>query len=161
MARLGSQRFGYPRSTMLAALTPPRLVGMRLADLESGLRQRSAHWPESGIRGQLANFLRRPDGTVAPHLTLDRHLAILDQLWEHRPADRWGEVPVAALLLPVRGGPAPGGAKERAVAAAGEANPRIRVTWMDGDHDVHAERPDLVARLVRDFLHEPGVAPSV
>lgn len=144
------------RATMRAALTPPRLDGMRLADLEAGLRQRSAHWPERGIRGQLANVLRRPDGTVAPHLPLDRHLAILDHLWAQRPAQRWAQVPVASLLLPVRGGYAPGDTKERAVDAAVRANPRVRVTWLEGDHDVHAERPEDVVELVLGFLSDPG-----
>lgn len=149
------------RATMLAALTPPRLTGMRLADLEAGLRQRSGHWPESGIRGQLANFVRRPDGTVAPHLSLERHLAVLDHLWDHRPAARWAQVPVASLLLPVRGTMGDGDAKARAVAAAADANPRVRVTWLDGDHDVHAERPAEVARLVQQFLEVPTKAPAV
>ena len=148
------------KATMLAALTPPRLIGMRLADLEAGLRRRSAHWPESGIRGQLANFVRRPDGTVAPHLTLDRHLTILDHLWDHHPADRWGQVPVAALLLPVRGG-ADEDHKVRAVEAAAAASPRVRVTWLEGDHDVHAERPADVAHLVRAFLRTPTESPAV
>jgi pimeloyl-ACP methyl ester carboxylesterase len=149
------------KATMLAALTPPRLVGMRMADLETGLRQRAGHWPESGIRGQMANFLRRPDGTVAPHLALDNHLAILDHLWEHHPTERWASVPVAALLLPVRGGPAGGDAKEHAVAAAADASPRVQVTWLDGAHDVHAERPDDVVRLLVDFLRRPDRAPTV
>ena len=148
------------KATMLAALTPPRLHGMRLVDLEAGLRRRCAHWPETGIRGQLANMLRRPDGTVAPHLHLDRHLAILDHLWEHHPADRWPAVPVASLLLPVRGGAAPGDAKERAVDAACRANPRVRVAWLDGDHDIHAERPDEVVDLVLQFLSDPTATPS-
>lgn len=149
------------KATMLAALTPPRFDGLRLADLESGLRERSAHWPESGIRGQLANVVRRPDGTVVPHLALDRHLAILDHLWAQHPVALWAEVPVATLLLPVRGGHAPADSKERAVSAAADANPRVRVTWLEGDHDVHAERPDDVARLVLDFLADPEVAPTV
>lgn len=149
------------KATMLAALTPPRLVGMQRADLETGLRQRAAHWPEAGIRGQLANFLRRPDGSVAPHLALDRHLHILDHLWDHHPTERWGAVPVAALLLPVRGSLGPAAAKRDAVTAAAEANPRVRVTWLDGDHDVHAERPDDVARLLLDFLADPERAPVV
>lgn len=148
------------KATMLAALTPPRLVGLRFTDLEAGLRQRSGHWPESGIRGQLANFARRPDGTVAPHLTLDRHLTILDHLWTHRAAPRWADVGVAGLLLPVRGGHG-GPSKEAAVAAVTEHNPRVRVTWLEGDHDIHAERPDEVTALVLAFLAAPEVAPTV
>ena len=149
------------KATMLAALTPPPLHGMRLADLEASLRRRYPHWPESGIRGQLANMLRRPDGTVAPHLALHRHLAILDHLWQHRPTDRWPLVPVASLLLPVRGGPAPDGTKHEAVDAAVHANPQLRAIWLDGDHDVHAERPDDVADLVLQFLSDPDAVPTL
>lgn len=146
------------RDAMRAALTPPRLEGLALADVEARLRRRSSHWPEAGIRGQLANFLRRPDGTVAPHLTLARHLAILDHLWQHLPVERWPQVQAAALLLPVRDGQHEGADRQRAVTAAA-TNPQVRATWLEGDHDVHAEQPGLVARLVVEFLHEVTPAP--
>lgn len=148
------------RASMRASLTPPRLAGTRLVDIEAGLRRRFPHWPETGIRGQLANLRRRPDGTVEPHLSLERHLVILDHLWEHRPADRWAQVGVPALLLPVRGGD-PGTRTQAAVAAAQRAQPRLQVTWLEGDHDVHASRPELVARLVQAFVADPEVAPTV
>jgi hypothetical protein len=35
------------------------------------------------------------------------------------------------------------------------------VTWLDGAHDVHAERPDDVVRLLVDFLRRPDRAPTV
>lgn len=146
---------------MLEALTPPRLHGLALADLEAILRARHPHWPETGIRGQLANLLRRPDGTVSPHLTLERHLRILDHLWEHRPSERWREVAVPVLLLPVQGGPGPTGTKDAAVEEATRANPLVMARWLDGDHDVHAERPDEVAALLLAFLREPDRAPAV
>ena len=149
------------KATMLAALTPPRLHGMRLTELESGLRQRSPHWPEQGIRGQLANMLRRPDGTVTPHLSLDRHLAILDHLWAQRPVDRWRQVPVPSLLLPVRSGHAPADTKQEAVEAVARASSRVQVAWLDGDHDVHAERPEEVVELVLAFLADPSSEPDV
>ena len=149
------------KATMLTALTPPRLVGLQLQDLEDGLREQHPDWPETGIRGQLANVVRRPDGTVAPHLTLDRHLAILDGLWDQDPVERWAQVPVASLLLPVRGGHPPGDAKQRAVEAVQRSNPRVQVTWLDGDHDIHAQRPDEVAELVLTFLSDPTSAPNV
>jgi pimeloyl-ACP methyl ester carboxylesterase len=148
-------------ATMLEALTPPRLHGLRLADLEAIMRARHPHWPEAGIRGQLANLLRRPDGTVTPHLTLARHLRILEHLWEHRPSQRWAAITVPLLLLPVRGGPGPTGAKQAAIEAATQANPLVLARWLDGDHDVHAERPTEMASLLRAFLREPDRAPAV
>lgn len=153
-----SSAFG-DRDSMLAALSPPRLDGTRYAELEQGMRARWPHWPESGIRGQLANFVRRPDGTVAPHLTRERHLSILDHLWTHHPAERWAHVQVPSLLLPVRGTPPGAGSRQVAVDAAARACPRLRVTWLDGDHDVQAERPDKVAALARHVLRD--VAPPV
>lgn len=142
------------RDAMLAALTPPMLDGRRLVDLEARLRQQSPHWPESGVRGQLANFLRRPDGTVAPHLTRPRHLVILGHLWDHHPTRRWPHVTTDSLLLAVRGHAHAGQDPQQAVAAVAAANPRLRVLSLDGDHDIHAERPHEVAQVVVDFLRE-------
>ena len=53
----------------LAALAPPRLVGRPVVDIERHIRSGHPDWPESGIRGTLANFEVRADGTVAPWLT--------------------------------------------------------------------------------------------
>lgn len=141
------------RAAMLAALTPPALDGMALADLERGLRRRARHWPEAGIRGQLGNFLRRTDGTVSPHLTLDRHLAILEHLWEHDTVARWGQLTVPALLIPV-GDPADGGPKAAAVTAATAATTGVQVAWRAGHHDLHAEDPQAVATLLHAFASQ-------
>lgn len=144
---------------MRSALAPPALEGLHLADLEQGMRERWPHWPESGIRGQLANFRRRPDGTVAPHLTRERHLSILDHLWAQDPTDRWAHVQVPSLLLPVRDRTPGSDARARTVDAAARACPHLRVTWLDGDHDVQAEQPAEVAALARGLLRD--VAPPV
>ncbi|MBV9254611.1 MAG: alpha/beta fold hydrolase, partial [Actinobacteria bacterium] len=60
-----------------AAMRPPPTTGTPLADLEQMLRGLHPDWPESGIAGMLANWEVRADGTVAPWLTLERHLLIL------------------------------------------------------------------------------------
>ncbi len=143
-----SHEFAGDRDAMLAALTPPRLAGMRLVDLEAGMASRLADWPAAGLRGQLANFVRHADGTAAPHLTLERHLRILDHLWEHHPAARYPAVDVPVLLLPVRGG----AARAHAVEAAEAGLDTVRTHWFDGHHDVHAEQPDLVVEVLRTAL---------
>ena len=87
----------------LAALAPPRLVGRRLDEVEGYVRSAHPDWPESGIRGVLANFEVRPDGTVAPWLTYERHLAVLRGLWEHHPSERYAGLAVPVLLAPADG----------------------------------------------------------
>jgi pimeloyl-ACP methyl ester carboxylesterase len=126
------------------ALTPPRLAGRPAADFENIVRAMHPDWPETGILGSLANVEVRTDGTIAPWLTLDRHLAILRQLWEHRPSERYALVPVPVLLVPA-------GLGNRADVAQAEALlARVKTRWFEGaDHDVHAQHPIEVA----DLLH--------
>ena len=80
------------------ALTPPRLIGTPVATIEAHIRRAHPAWPESGILGALANFEVRHDGTIAPWLTLDRHLMILRSLYEHRPSTRFDHLDVPMLL---------------------------------------------------------------
>jgi pimeloyl-ACP methyl ester carboxylesterase len=134
-----------------AALAPPRLAGRRLEEIEGYVRAAHGDWPESGIRGTLANFEVRPDGTVAPWLTFDRHIEVLRGLWEHHPSERYPEVTVPALLVPVDGGETDWTRrKRREVEAAAGMIPNARVCWFTGDHDIHAQRPAELA----DTMHE-------
>ena len=63
------------------------------------LRRMHPDWPESGIEGTLACFETRDDGTVAPWLTLDRHLSVLRGLWEHRPSARFPRIEEPVLFI--------------------------------------------------------------
>ena len=136
-----------------AALAPPRLAGRRLEEIEGYVRAAHADWPESGIRGTLANFEVRPDGTVAPWLTFDHHIAVLRGLWEHHPSALYPRVPVPALLIPVHTGDAGRDLrKRRDVEAASELIPASRVRWFTGDHDIHAQRPDELANVMHEMV---------
>jgi pimeloyl-ACP methyl ester carboxylesterase len=144
------------------ALAPPPLTGRPVAEVEADLRRRHPDWPETGIRGALACFEHRPDGTIRPWLARDHHLAILRRLWEHRPSSRYPEVKVPVLLVPAGNGTEPGNedgppgpiARPGEVQLAARALPRCRVQWVPGDHDLHAQHPDLVAGLVHQAADE-------
>ena len=104
-----------------------------------------------GIQGTMANFEIRSDGSIAPWLTLDRHLQILRGLWEHRPSTRFPDIEVPVLLVPAAGGV--GGAdKAGSIEAAAAAIRKARVEWFNADHDIHAQFPvelgDLFHRCV-------------
>jgi len=127
--------------TARAAMTPPRLAGLRASVLESMLRSAHPDWPETGIAGALANFEVRPDGTVAPWLTLDRHMAIVAELWHHHPSQRYPLARRPVLLVPTT----------IPVDGAEAALPCCRVRPFEGaDHDVHAQHPAELAALLHD-----------
>jgi pimeloyl-ACP methyl ester carboxylesterase len=141
-----------------SALAPPRLLGRRLVEVEAYVRSAHPGWPESGIRGVLANFEIRPDGTVAPWLTYERHIEILRGLWEHHPSERYADIGVPVLLVPAG---ADGGSraddgdwarrKRRDVETAAAAIRNARVRWLAGDHDVHAQHPHELAGMMLEM----------
>jgi len=135
-----------------AALAPPRLAGRRLEEVEGYLRAAHADWPETGIRGALANFELRSDGTVAPWLTFDHHITVLRGLWEHVPSERYPAIDAPVLLLPVEVGDEGRTRRKRtAVEAAARDIATSRVAWFSGDHDIHAQRPGEVAGVMHDL----------
>lgn len=133
-----------------AALAPPRFEGTAAARFEAGVRAWHPSWPESGIRGTLANFEVRPDGTVAPWLSFEHHMQILRSLYEHRPATRYPWVQVPVLLVPADNGDASWTSDKRAgVEAALASIPVGRAQWFSpADHDIHAQFPDELAKVL-------------
>ena len=141
-------------SRCAAALAPPAIAGMPAADFERWLRSAHPDWPETGIQGTLANLELRPDGTVAPWLTRERHLAVLHGLWQHDPASVHARVRVPVLLVGARNGRddhARAVTREHRVEAAVRDLPRAEAVWFDGaDHDIHAQLPgQLAAEMLR------------
>ncbi len=143
-----------------SALAPPRLLGRPLSEVEGYVRSAHADWPESGIRGVLANFEVRPDGTVAPWLTYERHIEVLRGLWEHRPSTRYAGLGVPVLLVPAGADGRSSSdeaasdwtrVKSRDVEAAAAVIPNARVRWLAGDHDVHAQHPRELADVMLEM----------
>src|SRR5262245_3282688 len=67
----------YPEwEACLAALTPPSLDHLTMADLRARLRQSNFSFPEGALAAYEHCFRERPDGTIEPRLARDRHLEI-------------------------------------------------------------------------------------
>lgn len=143
--------------TCEAALAPPQLAGMPAARFESHIRNAHPGWPEEGVEGTLANMEFLPDGTIRPWLSRDTHMSILRHLWDHRPSVRFADLDVPVLVIPARDesnhrwmqG------KRDSVERASKLIPRSVVRWIDGDHDLHAQHPDVIAALF-----EAAIAPG-
>jgi pimeloyl-ACP methyl ester carboxylesterase len=127
-------------------LAPPRTIGLPREAIEARLRTHHPDWPAEALDGALANFEVRPDGTVAPWLTFERHMQILRSLWEERIFERWAEVHVPALVCPAdTGEQAWTDTKRAGVARVQAIHGPTRACWFVGDHDIHAQHPTELA----------------
>jgi pimeloyl-ACP methyl ester carboxylesterase len=129
-----------------SAMAPPKIEGRRQTEIEAYFRSHHADWPETGIQGALACYEVREDGTIAPWFTFDRHMQALRGLWDHDVHSVYPKVAVPVLLMPCDGQEG----KRADVAAAEAALPSSTTHWFTADHDVHAQYPDDVARLLVD-----------
>ncbi len=139
-----------------ARLAPPRLAGLPLTAIEAHIRSAHPDWPETGVEGTLANFEVRPDGTVAPWLTYDRHMAILRALWEQRPSRLFPLIEVPVLLVPADTGEPEWTARKRVEVERAEASlRRPRVRWFaPADHDIQSQHPDELAGVLDEAARD-------
>jgi pimeloyl-ACP methyl ester carboxylesterase len=131
-------------------LRPPHLVGMHYDRLRAYIRAAHPDWSEEAIDGQMHNMERRADDTIAPHLTMERHMTILRHLWEDRPADKWPHIEVPVMFTPAsKAHDEHTVVKRQQIAHAISQLPRARVEWFEpADHDLHAQFPDRFAAVV-------------
>lgn len=134
-------------------LAPPRLTGIPAEQMEQMLKARHVDWPRDAIDDVMGSFEVLDDGTIAPWFTLDRHLKALRGLWQDDPTARFGEIDVPVVLVPALGAGAEwSGDKQTAVDAAAAAIPRARVEGLVADHDIHAQHPGWVAKVLAEAV---------
>jgi len=140
----------------LAALTPPALDRLTLAELETRIRKSVPHFTDRAVAAYLHCFRTRADGTIEARLQRGRHLSILRSLWEHRPSTRWATLKTPTLLLLADSGDSTRTSnKRKAEAVALAAGGAIRSVWFSpGHHDLHLESPERVADLLMQGIRE-------
>ncbi len=140
----------------LAALTPPVLDHLTLAELEARIRKSVPHFTDRAVGAYLHCFRTRADGTIEARLSLRHHLSILRSLWEHRPSTRWASLKTPTMLLLADSGDGARTSRKRgAEAVALAAGGAIRSVWFSpGHHDLHLESPERVAGLLLQAVRE-------
>lgn len=135
-------------------LSPPPLAGMPASRLRAYIRSAHPDWSDEAIDGQMHNMEHFADGTIAPWLTLDRHLAILRGMWDAPPTAHLGRIDVPVLFTPAaKTRDAHSEAKRTQLDRAREVIDRCRVEWFEpADHDLHAQFPDRFARVVHNCI---------
>lgn len=133
------------------ALAPPKWAGKPLEDLLARLRDPSRRWhpDERTIEIIKASFEIGDDGTIAPHLTYDRHIQALRALWDFKTYEYYERLRCPVHMIPAHP-PDPLSLedqlhlalKEKAFERARTGIPDLRVHWMnEAMHDVPLQRP--------------------
>jgi pimeloyl-ACP methyl ester carboxylesterase len=135
-------------------LRPPAIAGMKYERLRSYIRAAHTDWSEEAIDGQMHNMEHLEDGTIRPHLTMERHIKVLYGLWQHTPSALWENISVPVLFTPAaRQNDDHTRAKRAQLATALRVLPRAKVEWFEpADHDLHAQFPERFAAVVDDAL---------
>ena len=148
----------------LAQMAPPDFTGVTpeqfLARVRSG-GQWATLIGQHGAAAEdiiMANFETREDGTLRAKLSRDNHLRIIEALWDHYPRELYPHVPCPVLMMPARQRENPDAyertlARSESITAAERLLPHSKTVWLeDSIHDVPAQRPELVAKTIREHI---------
>lgn len=139
-----------------AEMAPPDFSGMTLDSLRAKGREMDFGFDITPQirRAMEANFEELADGKINARLSRTNHMAVIEAFWDQKPSELYHRVRCPVLLMPTRGrGIRPKQWRERAegsIAAAAEALPVSKTVWLeDSVHDVPLQRPDLVAKVIK------------
>jgi pimeloyl-ACP methyl ester carboxylesterase len=140
-------------------MAPPRTTGMPREKFLEAVRSGDygAIWSPAVEESVLGCFDLRDDDTIAPRLTFERHMRILRSIYDYHPSEVLPAIACPTLLLPTirEGDEAWAERKKAAVDEAVRLLARGRAHWLeDTIHDAPLQRPEVVARTIREFVAE-------
>jgi pimeloyl-ACP methyl ester carboxylesterase len=165
---VGSLRGAMDWRTTKNRLAPPHLEGMPVEEFLAMVRTilgESVEVTPDVERVALSLMRVRRDGTIRPNLARANHFRILRAIWEQDPLTLYPHVRVPTLAIVARstGGDdqdeAQAAARREAVTSvrvAARGRP-VRISWMEGIHDLPLQHPDALADRFRRFAGRPGV----
>lgn len=153
---LGSLRDAMDWATAKSVLAPPRLVGMPVDEFRGSIRMFLGEEVEITPQiDDIALSLMRVDrqGRVRPHLSRANHFRILRAIWLRRLDEALARLAVPTLAVLARGGgDADAEAHKRGFAErARRIGAPIRVSWLEGIHDLPLQHPAALAGRIERF----------
>lgn len=153
---LGALRDAMDWATVKDVLAPPRLAGMPVEEFRGSIR--TFLGDEVEITPQIEDIalsLMRVDrhGRIRPHLSRANHFRILRAIWLRHPDEALARLSVPTLAVLARGGPdTDAEAHKRGFAErARRSGAPIRVSWLEGIHDLPLQHPDALAGRIERF----------
>jgi pimeloyl-ACP methyl ester carboxylesterase len=153
---LGSLRDTMDWPTVKEQLAPPRLAGMPVdvfrRMIPSFLDGAVEATPQvEDIVLSVMHVDRR--GRIRPRLSRANHFRILRAIWLHDPDAALARLSVPTLAVLARGAGDPGWDERKRRAAAGtrRSGAPVRISWLEGIHDVPLQHPGALAGRIERF----------
>ena len=133
------------KKVALEKLRPPDLDGMDKDVMLTRLRKNWPDWSEDAIMGQFSIFSVNKDNKITKRLSLINHLKILESLWENDSISNLKNIKVPLLLILVK--------YNTDLTFIKDSNVRIDIERVNGDHDIHAQKPKLVHKIIEKKIN--------
>jgi pimeloyl-ACP methyl ester carboxylesterase len=147
--------------TAKAQLAPPTLTGLRVDEFREGIRRRSPVPVTPEIEALFLSLMHvDARGRIRPRLSRANHFRILHAIWEQDPVALAGMLRVPVLVIAARSADPESRSflelKRLAAARLREATrgKDVRLTWMEGVHDLPVQHPGALARRISRFAAE-------
>ena len=133
------------KKVALEKLRPPDLDGMDKDVMLTRLRKNWPDWSEDAIMGQFSIFSVNKENKITKRLSLINHLKILESLWENDSISNLKNIKVPLLLILVK--------YNTDLTFIKDSNVRIDIERVNGDHDIHAQKPKLVHKIIEKKIN--------
>jgi pimeloyl-ACP methyl ester carboxylesterase len=153
---LGSLRDTMDWPTVREQLAPPRLAGMQV----EAFRRMIPTFFDGAVEAtpqieDIVLSVMRVDrrGRIRPRLSRANHFRILRAIWLHDPDAALARLSVPTLAVLARGAGDPGWdeRKRRAATRARGSGAPVRISWLEGIHDVPLQHPGALAGRIERF----------
>jgi pimeloyl-ACP methyl ester carboxylesterase len=124
----------------LKALEPPNMEGIDKDVMLNRMREHRKDWSEEAIQGQFSIFEVDNNNKIKKRLKLENHMKILNGLWDNSPIENLlaSKVPIYLILVKF----------DLNLNKFKNKDVKIEIKQVDGDHDIHAQKPKLVSDLI-------------
>ena len=134
------------KKAALEKLRPPDLDGMDKDVMLKRLRKNWPDWSEEAIMGQFSIFSVDKNNKITKRLSLSNHIKILESLWENDSVLNLKNIKVPLLLILVK--------YNTDLTFIKDSNVTIDIERLNGDHDIHAQKPKLVYEIIKKRIGE-------
>ncbi|MDP7194129.1 MAG: alpha/beta fold hydrolase [Dehalococcoidia bacterium] len=121
-------------------LTPPNLDHLQLPKLKELLQSYHPDWSELSIQGTLNNWKIFNNLRIKKKLSIKKHLLLLKSLWSQKPNNIY-QLNVSTLLI-----------NSTIKPNFQNLPPNTKMITLEGDHDIHAQKPDLMSKMINDEI---------